>query len=191
MKLGIREFDSFVKGRLKDQLLERYKKSEILTEADLQVYASSYLTEYFQSSGPAGKHFRVLNEPFFREFHAFPDIAVFKRGKPWALFELKERLHLPLRVARKAQAKLLSARNAFGPSLKRGYLLYVIPHGGESALGGPKGEGAHYFFEVPIVLSHVWPPEAIETFLRKRERWAKYRSEPVGRTDSFPARVSS
>jgi hypothetical protein len=181
MKLGILDFDHFVKEILKEQLLKRYQNLEILTEADFQAWAFLSLFEYFQSSGPAGKRFKVLNKPYLRDLHTFPDIAVFKRERPWALFELKERLHLPLRVARKARTKLLSARSTLGPSLKRGYLLYVMPHDGENVLRGPKGEGAHYFFEVPIVLSDVWPDEAIETFVRKRKKWAKYRSNQPNR----------
>jgi hypothetical protein len=177
MKLGIRDFDSFVKDSLKEQLLERYKSLEILTEADLQAYAFLSLLEYFRSRGSAGTRFKVLNKPYFKEVHTYPDIAVFKREKPWALFELKERLHLPPRIAQKERKKLLTARRTLALSPKRAYFLYAIPRAGKKVLEGPKGEGARYFFEVPIVLADVWPSEAIETWERRRKRWAKYRSE--------------
>jgi hypothetical protein len=159
MKPGVRDFHRFVKEKFKEQVLARYKKHKILTEADLQAYAFEFLCKFFRRNDPTRKRFKVLNKPFFKEIGIHPDIAVFKREKPWVLFEIKERRDLPERVARKERERLIKARKTLDAPPKRAYLLYAIRYGRKKVLRGPKAEGARYFFEIPIVLQLHWPIE--------------------------------
>jgi len=179
MKPGIRDFHRFAKGDFKRQLLTRYKRLEILTEADLQAYACELLRKFFRSNDPTGKRFRILNKPFFREIGIHPDVAVFKRGKPWVLFEIKERRDLPERAARKERNRLLEVRQALRGDTrpKRAYLLYAVRRGKKRALPGPKGEGTRYFFEIPIVLQGTWSIDRIKRWEREHKKWSKYTSE--------------
>ena len=174
MKPGIRDLHRFVRGNFKRQLLTRYKKLMILTEADLQAYAFELLRKFFRLRDPMKKRFRVLNKPYFREINMYPDIAVFKRGRPWVLFELKERSNLSPRIAGEEREGLLIARQKLDPPPRRGYLLYVARAGKKRALKGPKGEAARYFFEVPIVLPHSWPKARKKAWERDRKKWTKY-----------------
>src|SRR5437879_1072206 len=109
MKPGTREFHEFVKGPFAKQIREAYEKLQILSEADLQAYASQLIQKFFQESvAPNGK-FKVMNKPYFKDLGIHPDIAVFKRNKPWVLLELKERRKLTERSARKEWQRLIEA----------------------------------------------------------------------------------
>ncbi len=180
MKPEIGDFHGFINGRFKEQLLARYKKHKILTEADLQAYASEFLRKFFRRNDPTRKRFKVLNKPFFKEIGIHPDIAVFKREKPWVLFEIKEWQKLPVRVARKERGRLIKAKTLGAPP-KRAYLLYAIRYGRKKVLRGPKAEGARYFFEIPIVLQLNWPKEKIKRWERERKKWSRYGSKPSRR----------
>ncbi len=176
MSIGLVDVHRFVSGKLKDRLLGKYTAHKIFTEADLQAYTWEFLRRFFRSNHPTKNSFRVLNKPFLRDAGIHPDMAIFKHGKPWVLFEIKERKELPARVARKERARLTKARKKLRrPRPKRGYLLYAIRYGKRKALGGPKGGGARYFFEVPIVLQQEgWSREKIKQWERERKKFSKY-----------------
>ena len=154
MKPGTREFHEFIIGPFVKQIREAYEKLQILSEADLQGHASQLIQRFFQESGAPNGTFKVLTERYFKDPGIHPDIAVFKRSKPWVLLELKERRKLPERSARKEWQRLIEAGKVLRP--KRGYLVYVARYGTGKVLRTPKGPGAHYFFEVPITLEQVW-----------------------------------
>lgn len=114
----------------------------------------------------------MLNKPYFRDVRIHPDIAVFKRTKPWVLLELKERRRLTERSAQKEGARLIEAKKLLRP--KRGYLLYVARYGKGAVLRGRKGPGTKYFFEVPITLQEFWTIEGItqwEESFKKRSKF--------------------
>jgi len=116
--------------------------------------------------------FRVLNKPYLRALTTYPDLVIFKRQKPWVVIELKEQRQLSRVAAQKEWLKLIKARNALHP--KRGYFIYVARKGSRKVLSGPKGDGARFFFEVPIVLEHVWTPAKIDAWKIERRLWARY-----------------
>ena len=68
--------------------------------------------------------------------------------------------------------KLLQAKKVLRP--KRGYLVYVARQGKRRAIGGPKGEGGRYFFEVPIILERKMTSEQVKERTAEFRLWAKY-----------------
>lgn len=172
MKPGIKEFHAFMKGSFSKHIREAYEELRILSEGDLQAQAWFLIQQFFQDCGPTGKKFKVLNKPYFKDVRIHPDIAVFRRSKPWMLLELKERKRLTERSARKEWNRLIKARKVLRP--KRGYLIYVARYGNGAVLRGPKGVGAKYFFEVPIVLEDYWTPQRITQWEQGFKKWSKF-----------------
>jgi hypothetical protein len=172
MKPGIKQFDAFIKSSFSKQIREAFEELRILSEGDLQAHAWFLIQQFFQELGSTGKKFKVLNKPYFKDVRIHPDIAVFRRAKPWLLIELKERKRLTERSARKEWARLIKAKKLLHP--KRGYLVYVARYGNGAVLRGPKGPGAKYFFEVPIILEDYWTPQRIEQWEKTFKVWSKF-----------------
>jgi hypothetical protein len=164
-----------MRGDFTRSILKSYKACQILTEGDLQSFAW-YRIRQFLKKAKGTTEFRVLNKPFLRESHTYPDLVVFRNGKPWAAIELKESKRLPEKTAEKEREKLKLARKAYS-SLKRGYLVYVARYGDKRTLHGSKGENAYYFSEVPIVM---WKSKAgaDREWTRTFKGWSKYAPEP-------------
>jgi hypothetical protein len=137
-----------MRGDFTRSILKSYKACHIVCEAELQSFAW-YRIRQFLKKNKGTAEFRVLNKPFLRESHTYPDLVVFRNRKPWAAIELKESKRLPEKTAEKEREKLKLARKAY-PSLKRGYLVYVARYGDKRALHGPKGDNAYYFSEVQL-----------------------------------------
>ncbi len=172
MKPGIKDFHAFVSGRFRKSIRESYEKYLILSEADLQAYAWSLIVDFFREHDPTGLRFRVLNKAYCKDLRIHPDLAVFKKGKPWVLLELKERRKLSGRSANKEWKRLIRAREHLRP--KRAYLVYVARYGESKALHGPKGKGARYFFELPVVLEDSWTRERIQAWEPEFKKWSKF-----------------
>ncbi|MGH9858972.1 MAG: hypothetical protein ACRD5F_02990 [Candidatus Acidiferrales bacterium] len=177
MKPGIKEFHAFLRGPFRKSIRETYEKYLILSEADLQAFAWSLIVEFFRENDPTGRRFRVLNKPYCKDLRIHPDLAVFKRSKPWVLVELKERRKLSVRSAKREWKRLIRAREHLCP--KRAYLVYVARYGDSKALDGPKGKGARYFFELPIVLEDSWTRERIQAWEPEFKKWSKFASSDL------------
>jgi len=172
MKPGIREFHVFIKGTLAKRVRDAYEKLAILSAADLQAQAWCLVRDFLRGYDPEERKFRVLNKPYFKDLRIHPDLAVFRKKKPWVLIELKERKKLTTRSARREWRRLIKARKLLKP--KRVYLVYVARWGNGRVLTGPKGPGAKFFFEIPITLEDVWLRERIVAWEEEFRRWAKY-----------------
>jgi hypothetical protein len=174
-------------------LLESYKQYEILSETDLQAIAYQLVADYLVQQDPDRQVFQVFNRLYLKDVRIHPDIVIFRRNKPWVLFELKERRRrLPVRVATKERERLIKAREILrqgGLKARRGYLIYVAPFGGRRALLGPKGRGARYFFEVPILLCEHWSDERVKQWMTTFSARAKFkvRFPRTGRPARNPA----
>lgn len=174
MRLGIKGFHAFIKGPFKKRLLESYEKYEICSEADLECHARNLISDFLEEADPEGKRFRVSVKPYFKDIRIHPDIAVFKRDKPWVLLELKERKQLSEKSARNEQRRLIKAQQHCHPRPKRGYLVYVSRYGDKRALSGPRREGARFFFEIPIVLEECWTRERVAEWEQEFKRRSKF-----------------
>jgi hypothetical protein len=172
MKPGIKEFHAFIKGSFSKHIRNAYEDLAILSEADLQALAWFLVRDFLLQYDPGARKFKVLNKPYFKDLRIHPDLAVFRRKKPWVLIELKERKKLTSRSARKEWNRLIRARKLLKP--KRAYLVYVARWGNGRVLTGPKGPGAKFFFEIPITLEDVWLPERIVAWEETFRKWAKY-----------------
>lgn len=193
MKLGIKQLDRFVKQDLAKLLLESYEQHDILSEADLQAIAYRALTDYLIQRDPNRRAFRIFNLLYLKDLHIHPDIVICRRNKPWVLLELKEgSRRLTERFVKKERERLINARDFFrrcGLKIRRGYLIYVAPFGDRSVLSGPKGRGAHYFFEVPILLCEHWTDERVKQWISTFRERAKFmvRFPRTGRPARKPA----
>jgi hypothetical protein len=175
-KLNIKEFHDFMRGAFKAFIARAYQSHQIFCEADLHSLAwwkiRSFLEKQNYKEETPGK-FRVLNKPFLEINGTYPDLVVFRRTTPWAVIELKEGKVLRAGSAKKEWDKLIKAKKDLGA--KRGYLVYVARSGPRRAVSGPKGEGARYFFEVPVILQESMTNEEIEEWKLKFKPWARYR----------------
>jgi hypothetical protein len=172
MKLGIRAIHNFIKGGFRRNILKGYQGHEIVTEGDLQAFTWVLIRNFLRKYDPTNERLRVLNKPYLRDLSAFPDLVIFKRGKPWIVIELKEQRQLTAATAEKERDKLVRARKVL--QAKRGYLIYVAMKGERKAYTGPKGEGARFFYEVAIILEHGWDKEKVDSWREERRKWNKY-----------------
>jgi hypothetical protein len=171
VKPGVKEFHDFLTGAFAKEVRSRYEQYQILSEADVQAFAWLLIKNFFEEYDPEGLRFRVFNKPYCKDLRIHPDLAVFKRGKPWVMIELKERKILSERSARREWDRLIAARKCLRP--KRGYLVYVARYGELKVLNGPKGAGARFFFEIPIVLEQFWTADRISSWERGFRHWSK------------------
>jgi hypothetical protein len=177
MKPGIKELHIFIKGTFAKEIRYAYEHFEILSEADLQAHAWLIIRSFLEQYDPASRKFQVLNKPYFKDLHIHPDLAIFRRKKPWVLIELKERRELTVKSAKKERNRLIKAKKALKRKtvkLKRGYLVYVALRGKGRILPGPKGPGAKFFFEIPIVLEEHLLPKQITAWEKDFRQLAKY-----------------
>ncbi len=172
MKPGIKELHNFIKDPFAKQIRHAYEHLEILSEADLQALAWTLFRDVLRPFDLANTKFRVLNKPYFKDLHIHPDLAIFRRKKPWILVELKERRELTVRSAKQEWNRLMMAKKAAKP--KRAYLIYVARWGNGGVLRGPKGPGAKFFFEIPIILEDMWLPERVTVWEKSFKKWAKF-----------------
>lgn len=171
MKPGLKDLHAYITGTFARVLREKYERFEILSEADLQALSWSLLQSFFQENDPK-RRFRVLNKPYLKDLRIHPDLVIFKRRKPWVLIELKERKRLTEQRARREWDRLIEVRKHLRP--RRAYLVYVARWGDGKALRGPKGAGAKFFFEVPIVLQSIWTDEHVAQWEKDFQKWSKY-----------------
>ncbi len=175
MKVTLKTLDQFVKNKLRKYLLQDYLNYKIISEADLQSIVWNYIIDYLKHNHDRESDFKVLNKPYLKTLRIHPDIVVFRKTKPWVIFELKESNHLKPKSAERERARLLKVKRYFGKSVKRGYLMSVTRYGEEKVLQGPKGRGARFFFEVPISLeAHFAERIDIKTWENEYKKWAKY-----------------
>jgi hypothetical protein len=175
-KLSIVQFHRFMRGAFGESIRWAYRTHQIFCEADLQSFAWDKIRRFLTKNEEAPGKFRVLNKPFLRDCKTYPDLVVFRRKTPWVVIELKESRRMTERRAATEREKLLSAKNILTP--KRGYLVYVARYGAKRALHGAKGKGAHYFFEVPIVLSLEMDKAELKQWRVEFRRWSKYVRNP-------------
>jgi hypothetical protein len=144
MGSGIKEFHKFMfDGEFGKELRKVYLAYGILSEADLQAFAWMLICDFVKEHGSAQK-FKVLNKPYFKDLRIHPDIAIFRKEKPWVLVELKESRRLTERSAQKEWDRLILAKKRM--RAKKGYLVYVARWGDKKILRGRKGKGAKFFF---------------------------------------------
>jgi hypothetical protein len=173
MKPGIKELHNSIKDPFATNIRAAYENLEIVSEADLQAFAWHLIREFLRLHDPAVKRFRVLNKPYLKRLNVHPDLVIFRKEKPWVLIELKERMKLTASSAKKEWDRLIKAkRQIVGP--KRGYLIYVARRGDGRVLRGPKGHGARFFFEIPILWEGYWLPERIAEWEMTFLKWAKF-----------------
>ena len=110
------ELDQFFKTEFKKRIADRYGRLKIMTEGDLQVWTWYYLRRFLHSHEAFSRTgFRVFNQPYFKNSHIYPDLAIFKDGKPWALIELKKKYHLSVDAWHHEREKLLRADEVWRP----------------------------------------------------------------------------
>jgi hypothetical protein len=178
-KLGVRQFHAYMRGTFAKSIYRAYKSHQIFCEADLQSHAWHAIRRFLRRNEESPGKFRVLNKPFLRDCnHTYPDLVVFRCRKPWVIIELKEGRNLAKLRASTERKKLLDTRQALDLEPKRGYLVYVARYGNKRALPGPKGSGAKYFFEVPIVLSLGMSKQDLKEFSKEFKLWSKYVVHP-------------
>ncbi len=166
MGSGIKEFHNFVLHDFAKKIRYSYEQFNILSEADLQAIAWKLIGDFIEKHD-TNRKLKVFNKPFFKGLGIHPDLALFRKQKPWVLIELKERRRLSKGSAQKEWKRLIKARKSVRPKLKRGYLVYVARTGDGRILKGPKKKGARFFFEVPIVLGEMWPQERVAAWQRE------------------------
>jgi hypothetical protein len=170
MGLGIREFDTFIRGEFRKRIREAYKFPEIFCESDLQSLAWTLIRDFVNQSGD-GK-MRVLNRPYFKDLKLYPDLVVFKRNKPWVVVELKEKKQMGSSSIEKEKKKILRVRDKIrrihAKHPKRGYLIWVSRYATVQVMKGPKGDGAKFYFEIPIALDEWMSDEEIREWYEKR-----------------------
>ena len=172
MGSGIKEFHNFmVDGEFAKELRKAYLAYEILSEADLQAVAWMLIRDFLGNHG-SPKTLRVLNKPYFKDLRIHPDIAIFRKEKPWVLIELKEGRRLTERSAHREWRRLILAKRHM--QARKGYLVYVARWGDKKTLRGPKGKGAKFFFEVPIILRSVMTKTEVTEWEKEFKSRAKY-----------------
>ena len=185
-RLGIKEFQIFVKGKLSTDILERYKTFQILCEADLQCHVWQILNDYFSNDDRTKKMICVLNRPYLKEIGIHPDIVIFRRKKPWIIFELKEWKKPKQRSAVKDFDRILNAKKHFSDKynyrLQRGYLLYVSRRKVENLFTATNKPDLHYINAVPIILEDHMKPTEIFKWEQKFAQWSKYITKPKNKS---------
>ena len=183
-RLGIKEFQDFVQGKLCEEILQRYMTFQILCEADLQSHVWQILNDFFSNDARTNKMVRVLNKPYLKEIGIHPDIVIFRRKKPWIIFELKEWKKPKTRSAVKDFERIIKAKNHFSDTydykLQRGYLLYVSRKKIENLFDESIKPDMHYFHPIPIILP--MNDTEIINWEHKFMQWSKYVTKPVNKS---------
>ena len=139
------------------------------------------LYDYFQKSQTKPELLNILTEPHLKELgRKKPDIVVFRHRKPWIVIELKEKKELKPSTAENQRERLLGMRKIF-PTLKRGYLLYIVRKSTGKVIRGPKKDGKYFFYEIPIVLANM-DKEKSRSWTEQYKYWNKY-----SKSNIFPA----
>src|SRR5712692_2761773 len=103
MRPGIKEFDAFIRDHFTKELRQAYEEHQVFCEADAQALAWALVRDFLQKFPET--NLRVLNKPYFKDVKIHPDLAVFKRDKPWVLLELKEGKKLTMATASRERAR--------------------------------------------------------------------------------------
>jgi hypothetical protein len=137
---------------LKDELIVAARRHEILSEADLQSFFFVLISKWIRKRDPQG-FFRTLNKISLRDCHKYPDIAVLRKGRPWAMIELKEQRVLKHDVARREAEKLCEISDVLAKLKKmrpKNYVICLVRQGDKRTFRkNGFGEGCRY---IPIVL---------------------------------------
>jgi hypothetical protein len=172
-KLSIKDFHHFMRGPFAVSMSRAYKQYHIFCEADLQSFAWRKIKNFLERHEEKVGKFRVLNKPYLRDSGGtYPDLVVFRKKVPWVVIELKEARRLTADIANQEREKLLAAKKLLHP--RRGYLVYVARYGSKRAITGPKGDGARFFFEVPIVLQRSMDLDEIKRWTVGFRAWSKF-----------------
>ncbi len=172
---------SFPSRNIAKKIRKAYEKPEIFCEADLQAYAWTLIRRFLGRF--KNNRVFVLNKPYFREFHVYPDIVVFKREKPWVIIELKEKRILDTKSESREREKILKLRQLIQAAQhkypRRGYLIWVARYGTKAVFHGPKGEGARFLFQIPIILNQKWERDKIEEWSKHFRAFSRYQCSPL------------
>jgi hypothetical protein len=166
-KTKIIDFHKFIIEDLPKRIRRVYRSFHIYSEADLQFQVCNSLNKFVLKHKGKANVFKILNKPFLKDLGLHPDLAVFRKGKPWLIFELKEmktfnKGAIEKDIKRlKDFAKYKKSRNM---RLGRGYLLYIA--WGENK---PNELIADSTYVIPIMckFDDEWRDEY--------NRWRKYR----------------
>jgi hypothetical protein len=121
-----RAFDHHIKVTLRKELVRRYKRLEILSEADLQFVVCNSLRRFFRTASDPTLY-QVANQRYLKDMRTFPDILVLRNGKPWACIELKEKAYFHAPWITADWNKLSDDQEQLGA--RRGYLIYLARKG--------------------------------------------------------------
>lgn len=171
-KLSIKEFDAFIKGPFKKSMERAFRSHQIFCEADLQSFAWRKIKNFLVKHEETPRKFRVLNKPYLKDCGTYPDLVVFRRSTPWVVMELKESKTMTEEKAGRERDKLVHAKEVLHP--KKAYFIYVARYGERRAIAGPKGKGAWYFFEIPIVLEQIIGRPKVKKWAEEFKPWSKY-----------------
>jgi hypothetical protein len=172
-KPSIKELHKFMTEDLRKEILQHYLDYLILSEADLQSHVWQILSGFLKEKQSKKELHKVLNKPYLKELNVYPDLVVFRHGKPWVIIELKETKQIKQKTIDEEFDLLIEMKEHF-ESTKRGYLLHVSRYKSKKGLKGPKGAGAYFLYEIPIVLEDVLIPNKIKEWEEGRKKWAKY-----------------
>ena len=89
-RLGIREFNKYIRKELKKEILDSYLHYQILSEADLQYQVCKLISSFLNKYDKEWMKYKVVNKPYLKGLGIHPDLIVFRREKPWVVIELKE-----------------------------------------------------------------------------------------------------
>jgi hypothetical protein len=124
----IKEFSRFLQNGLRNAIVRAARRHEILSEADLQTFCFFRISQWIRKHDP-DRIFKTRNKQFLVDCVKYPDIAVLRKNRPWALIELKEQRLLKVSVANKEAAKLAEIRVLFASMLKKmapkTYVIYL------------------------------------------------------------------
>jgi hypothetical protein len=121
-----RAFDRYVKVTLRKELLCRYKRLEILCEADLQAIVWRSMCRFFRTTANPSLY-QVANQRYLKDIGTFPDILVLRKQKPWACIELKEKAYFHAPWIKSDWIKLIDDQEKLGA--RRGYFIYLARKG--------------------------------------------------------------
>lgn len=184
-KIGIRKWDKFVSEELIPELKRRYLDYRILSEADLESNVWQIIYDFIPKGEWAQKNIRILNEPFFKELRIHPDIVIFRKGKPWIIFELKEWSMPKERSVKKERKRIISSMQHFKIKFKykltRGYLLFVAKKESEDLKNKFAKLSSQEFSIIPIVASDGMDGQEFDNWKNRFKQWSKYIKKPGSR----------
>lgn len=168
---GIREFDKYIRTKLKRSLRSAYSDFLILSEADLQSLVSAETTKYLRRF-PNKKLYQVTNKLYCKDVRIHPDLTVLKRWKPWICFELKEKGNISKASIEKDWDRLEKTRQQL--HAKRGYLIYLSKRGDERAFKKTLPHRHRCLVPILICAEETMDVEQWKKWIRKMKTYSRY-----------------